>query len=209
MSDLKISQLASGGSALPSDAIAIARAGVSYQLTLSELAIGLLAEETLAGDTATFDIANIPQTWTHLEIIAMLQSTESAVQSDVWVRFNGDSGTNYQCVYEYAVPGTQGRTPASDNVADTKMAVGLTSAANSGSADNFGLFKITIPFYTATGFRKALRAEAAFTREASNDPALTHGTGIWENTAAVTRITILPAAGNWKAGSKLMLYGRL
>lgn len=167
--------------------------------------IAVISDSTLGVDTASFDVTGISQAYKHLEVIGDLRSTEAAIQTEVCVQLNGDSGSNYEHLYHFVVPSTTGQSTAS--VSDTKMIVGLVAGASSGTATDSGAIRILIPNYTGTTFRKNLHVGTSLTREAGNDPAITIGTGIWEATTAIDRITVFPASGNWKAGSRLTVYG--
>lgn len=168
-------------------------------------AIALITDTTLGADTANFDFTSIPGTYKHLWLVGDLRSTEAAIQTLVGVRFNNDSGANYQSMFHYAIASADGQD-ATGTTTGTKALVAYTSGANA-SANHSGAFELLIPNYAGTTFHKAMRAQTAFTRDAGNDPAITDGSGIWMSASAVTRVTVFPNSGSWKAASRLSLYG--
>jgi hypothetical protein len=210
VSDQTITQLSAISALDDDDLMVVVEDGTAKKVTVAQLrsALGVpFYTSTLGGDTANFDITSIPAGGSYLEIVADLRGTESAVQSDVCVRFNNDSGTNYQGQLWYFIPSAQAGQPGSNNVADDEMRIGMVAGATS-VAGNSGAVRIIIPNYAGTTFRKQLRAQTAYSREAGNDPAATLGTGLWESTAAITRVTVYPGSGSWKAGSFLACYVR-
>jgi hypothetical protein len=168
--------------------------------------VTMLFNSTLGADTASFDITSISSSYKHLEIIADLRSTEAAIQSIYNIRFNNDSATNYESMFHYAVPSTDGQD-ATGGTSGTAMLVGYVAGANSAAGYSTAV-QVFIPNYVGTTFKKQLRSQTGFSRAAGNDPCITDGVGVWKSASAINRITVYPNSGSWKAGSMLTLYGR-
>jgi hypothetical protein len=164
--------------------------------------VARLSDSTLGADTASFDITGISAAYKHLLIIAQLRGTHADIQTELRLRFNNDSGSNYDGHYHFTTSGAA--TGVTNNPATTSAQLGLITA-DTATADRAGSAHILIPNYASATFQKNIEFHTAYAR--SGDYATTDGSGAWRNTAAVDRITILPGTANWKAGSRLTLYG--
>ena len=165
----------------------------------------LLASQTLSATSASFDFAGLSAAFSHLRIYALLRGTAAAVSVNAQIRFNNDSGANYddQAVYAHAT--TAGGAATS---AGTSAIFGGVTASNA-TAGEYGIVVAELPFYTATNARKTFAGTST-----SYDTAGTTSTywtmvqgGSWRNSAAVNQVTIFPASGSWAAGSAVSVYG--
>lgn len=165
----------------------------------------LISDVTL-GANGSFDIQSIPGTYKHLLLILSLRGARVAVAVGVDLRFNNDSGTTYN----FNLIQLTSTTVSGVNVAaDTSAECSICPAA-SAPANFFGGGTVTILDYTASKFK-------AFMGDAGGFGAETIGTnwfqrryhGLWESTAAITRIQIFDGDGasNLLAGSRATLYG--
>lgn len=136
-------------------------------------------------------------------VLATLRSTEAAIQTNLALRFNGDTGNNYEGNFHYSVPSTDG---SSGTGTASQMVIGTVAGA-SAHADAASAVDIMIPHYAGTAFRKHVRSLIGYTRDAGNDPGVTAGAGTWRNTAAITAMRVRLATGDeFDTGSRVTVY---
>jgi hypothetical protein len=207
----------SGAAAVPSNAILLANvlvgAGVTSITTanidtaaravrpileLAGQAWTRLDEKSLGAD-GVIDFTNIPAGYTHLEISAYLRSDRAATNDEVGVWLNGDTtDANYTT---YKLYGNTAAAVVAVAANDAKMG---WVAGNTANASEFSGTRFSLEGYRAAIWKPLTASWYAttFAQKGSGDT-------VWKNTAAVTRIQIVPRGGgtNWKSGSLATLYG--
>lgn len=178
------------------------------ELLLSEYGTRSIIHDELLASDGTFDIQNIPATYSALEIIAYLRSDYASVAFDtVLLRLNNDSGNNYDCAF-WMIDPNGSTTGLADDGAGIANAVFLCPTINA-PANYFGSFTLEIPAYANTTGYKSLYADGYL----PNNPA---GGGLWRfivgaawrNTSAIDRVqATLKNGTNFIAGSRITLYG--
>lgn len=164
--------------------------------------ITLIADQTLGSDAASIDFSSIAGTYKHLMLLGDLRSSSASVSVDTLLRFNGDTAANYDWM---RLVWSSGGTTTQEGYAGTSGSLGF-HLGDSARANRFAGVQIWIPDYVNTTREKSAIAEAS----AVNTAALAtcnSGRAFWRSTAAVTQVTILPSTGNFRAGSRLSLYG--
>ena len=166
-------------------------------------AVSVIARTVLGSDTASVDFTSIPATYETLMVTYLARGTGSNTWSRVWLRFNADSGSNYQY-------GSGGRVGASFTVVDAasgqaQMVVGLLPDA-SATAAYPAAGTLTVAGYGRTVFNKVVSCVDVSPASTANNAAVMTG-GLWASTAAVTQVTLLASSGNFVAGSVFTLYG--
>ena len=164
----------------------------------------LIADSTLSAPAASFDITNIPPTYKHLQIVASLRTTKAAIFDPVRIRFNNDSGPNYQNVIQYTVDGINATTEENSATGGYTEAM----AANSPSG-SFAAITVWIPDYASTVTTyKNFTSTSGGLKDATS-PHLVDAGGSWKGGgAAISRITLVPGTGpNFLAGSRVTVYG--
>lgn len=156
----------------------------------------LLAVATPNG-AASIDFTGIPAEFFALKVVYNLQSDRGVASVNTLLRFNGDTGANYERVFikNLSANGNSGQT--SIQIGECVNGPGLTNATDSG--------EITIPNYTSA-LKKAIYGHSTF-RPSVNNEWNYQVSGWWDSTAAINQVTILPDAANWAVGSKACLYG--
>lgn len=167
-------------------------------------ALTQIADSLLSGAGASFDFTGIAATYTSLTCILYCRGDVAATTTPVLLRFNNDSGTNYDWellnAAAAAASAGEGIGATSVQIAD---AVGSTGPANA-----FTSSIITVPQYAGTTGQKC-----AYSYGGDKTTVLSGGTfvrvysGFWRSTLAISRITLLPTTGNFVAGSRATLYG--
>jgi hypothetical protein len=126
------------------------------------------------------------------------------------LRFNNDSASNYAWQY---VRGTGSTPQAFQTSSDWWMVVGHIPGLT-GLASWAGISEIVIPSYAGTTWKKACMSNYLDARGITTTTQVIYaGSGVWDNTAAITRIQVLSvgggSGGGLTAGSTLRIYGRL
>jgi hypothetical protein len=150
-----------------------------------------------SGGAATIDFTSIPSTYTDLLVLASARSTRNSdTIDDLVIRFN-DSTTSYSGKRLFGTGGSV----SSDSPTDIRgFAVANNSTANTFSNNSF-----YIPNYTA-----AINKSVSIDGVNENNSSTAFGgivAGLWSNTAAITKITMLANNGNLMQYSSFYLYG--
>jgi hypothetical protein len=138
-----------------------------------------------------------------LRVAWTARSDTASAATYMCLRLNGDSGNNYTFQLN------QANANAASTGGNSNGLVGVieigTMAGATATAGYLGSGEFTIPnasggtYKTAEGFSNSANSS-------TNGYSGTYG-GLWQNTAAVTSITLLPLAGSLVAGSAAYLYG--
>jgi hypothetical protein len=151
-------------------------------------------------NTASVTFSSIPGTYKHLQIRGTYYATAN-LGSDVLMRFNSDTGSNYSHAgYVAASTGTTATSYGQGSV--TYVSVG-NQATGSTTA---GMGICDILDYAHTNKRKTIRAICGVAG-ASGDKAIYYMSGNWRNNNAITSIEIAPYSASFTAGSVISLYG--
>lgn len=151
-----------------------------------------ISSQTLASNQSTLTFTSIPQTYTDLVIVA---SGESTSGGSMRMRFNSDTGANYNTAYMYGTgsSNTGGRTGTSS---DGIFMMRTTTNLMGGGITHINNYSNT------TTYKTGLSANFAF------GPIIWLANGIWLSTAAITRIDITDeSGGQFKTGFTISLYG--
>ncbi len=165
--------------------------------------VGAIYNTTLGAGAATIDITGIVNTYAHLLLIVQAKSDTAALSTTLSARFNGDTSLTY---HSQRIRGSAAVTSASENLAANLAVVGQIGAATASPA--IGVASLLIPNYADGTVTKAWLGES-FSATNNTTGTLYRDTsgGYWAaSTAAINRITLLPAAGNFAAGARVTLY---
>ncbi len=162
-----------------------------------------LARQVLGSDTATVTFNSISGAYNHLKLIITGRDIQSAVIATALMRFNNDSGANYDYNVLFGVSGTPLSSTAA---AQTAGNAGILPGATSTRASVQGQMEILIPDYAATVFEKTATSTNTCPGGTSADFYSLIASSAWRNTAAITRIDLL-ANNKFKTGSIFTLYG--
>jgi hypothetical protein len=154
---------------------------------------------TLATTTASVAVT-IPSGYTSLEIVWSGRVDGGGVAS-LYVQCNGDTGTNYQWQYFVASLATQ-----ASNAGVSATGIFIGELPGSGSTTNyFGSGAFTMAGCSTSVFKSAVGRGWHVTSPSGQNVGLFSGQ--WLSTAAITSLTLSPAAGNFVAGSTFTVYG--
>lgn len=161
--------------------------------------VGAIFDQTLGSDQASFDATPIVGSYAHLLIELYARTSEVVNTSDVLLRFNNDSGTNYTYHYMQAL----GTVVSATSAATQNRAMIGCCPGNNAAATEFGSLTCTVLNYAGSTNRKSLHADSS---AIGAENMRRQNGAIWGGTAAVTRVTVMPGAGNFKAGSRMTIY---
>lgn len=165
----------------------------------------LIAQVTPSGVSTVTLSSSIPGTYSELEIVFAIRSSQTATFVQAYLYMNNDTtNSNYRSVGSIAY---QTASLSGNGEATPNLGINVINAANS-PASEFSHGVVRIPFYTNTSFNR----NALFSISGKRDTSSVYATYCvgqidWGNTAAITRLDITLGAGNFAAGSVINLYG--
>jgi hypothetical protein len=165
-------------------------------------ALQKIAQFVAIGGETTYTFSSLPQTYDDLVIIHNARGDTAANDTQLDMRFNGDTGSNYNYQQLFA-NGTA--TSAVRNNSSSLLRINQFAAASStanvftGGVTEVYAYANNVAFKSATGYGGNF--------DGSNIRSIT-GAGQWRNTAAITSVTVFPGAGAFVAGSVITVYGR-
>lgn len=169
-----------------------------------------ICDLTLGGTQATIDTntilgGNIPATYQHLCFRVVARGDTAAADTTLLMRLNNDSTAVYDD--ERIIVSGTGTISGSESLAATSLRV-ANIPANTAPASVFGTCVAELNDYRSTAHHKDFVSMMGSRRGTATGTILTAcSAGGWKNTAAVTRITLLPGAGSFVTGTRFTLYG--
>ena len=159
-----------------------------------------------SGGLSSVVFAGIPTGYKHLQILALVKSTQSATGNtydNLTVQFNGDTGANYA---RHAVSGN-GASASAYGVASTTFSnAGWVLRSDSAATNMFSVNIIDILDYSSTSKHKTVRVLAGNDMNGSGGIGLL--SGLWQNTSAITSIVLgNDNSYNFAQYSQVALYG--
>jgi len=163
-----------------------------------------IADTTLAADAASISFTSIPGHYAHLLVVAYLRGDTAAANVSARIRFNADTGSNYDW---QSILGSAATASAGETFGETSAVLG-NIPANTAGANLFGALTVEIPHYAQASNNKAAHAAFAM-KSGTGSGALQAGalSAFWRSSAAITQVTLIPGAGNFRSGSRATLYG--
>jgi hypothetical protein len=157
------------------------------------------------GSATSKTFSSIPATYTHLRLMGITRTTYAAANSELYLRFNGDTGSNYDHQFVY---GNAGAAAAGQRIATSTAVCGWASAANDPSGV-YSSFEVTVLRYLATAHRRVWHGISSIMQvDSSGGLFAVSLVGQWRNTsAAITSLTVVAQQGAFTADSRLYLYG--
>jgi len=157
-----------------------------------------IATTTLGTTASSITFSSIPATYTHLQIRL---SAQSSLSQDIFYQLNGDTGTNYTRHYIY---GSGASAAAGSSLTVNSGSLGYVSANT--DTNIFGTAVFDLLDYANTNKYKTSRSLTGYDNNGAG--LLVLYSGLWQNTAAVTSISIFPnSSGLFQTYTKAALYG--
>jgi hypothetical protein len=200
-----ISVPSSGGVALPTTSYG------SFPVKIDDILVGTDSRYPAATAQITFlNTSNsgtnlLPTGFRHLEIQWMARGDTASTTTTLGLRFNNDGAANYDNEF---IGGSAAAISASESLGAASLLVGDCTAATA-TAGFAGGGRIFIPLYGGTVFNKVAMGDYFLGFDnATTDQFSRQRKGKWRTTAtAITRIDLIPGAGNFIAGSLFSLWG--
>jgi len=179
-------------------------AGVpSWATAASGGGLTLLETITFNNTVTTYTSATIAGTYKNLRIVGQGLQEGGTAAGEINLRFNGDTGSNYQYAFVRNTNATLVGRPTS-GAATSSIVTCQSLALSADTSIRFGQIQITIPLYSGANYKSINYQCSDNSGGQSNNGA---GGGTWNNTAAITSITFIEGnSANFKAGS-LKIYG--
>lgn len=193
-------RLASGtGAALGTPAASAVVLGSSADAGLYKIAQAVPA-------AGVIDVQNIPATYRHLLVEAVVRAETAGVVDNVNLSLNNDAvDANYDSV---VVQGVGAAVSASEAMGGASSRF-VSACPGAGSpASQFAVVRIVIPNYSVATQNKTYRAESdSWESRGSGGMRLRRYSKGWNNTAAINRLTLAANGGNLATGSSMSVYG--
>lgn len=166
----------------------------------------LLDSKTGTGASGVIEFSSINQNFGSLLLVGDGRSDTAATSSSVGMTF--ETSPTAGAYNHVIVFGSQAGFGGSDNFGATdSINAGLVPAASS-TANLYGSIQVLIPNYAnTTKFKTTQGTNTDFREISATNFYLRQVGGCWESTAAIDRIRLTLAAGNWTALSHFKLYG--
>lgn len=159
---------------------------------------------TLGSSQASVTFSSIPSTFKHLQIRMIARTSRSANEYDgTIIQFNSDTGANY--AYHRIIG--DGSTVLADGYASQNNGTLGTTLGAGAIANAFSPLITDILDYASTNKTKVVRSISG-RQNNTTDSQLLYTSSLWNNTSAITSITIKPSVGpNYVQYSQFALYG--
>ena len=161
-----------------------------------------LATITLSANATSIEFAGIPQGYKHLQIRSISRDSSGTI-SQQYLRFNGDTATNYS-IHTLTGNGASAGTAGSAGANQPYINCGIKSGS-SDLANTFGVAVIDILDYANTTKNKTVRTLSGVDLNGSGYAWMS--SGAWRNTNAITSIVLIPEVSNFVQYSSFALYG--
>jgi hypothetical protein len=159
------------------------------------------------GTSAVIDFTSIPSTYSHLLIYGTGRMTGAVLEALLQMRFNNDSGANYQI---QNMRGENANNNATGTTGQTQSGIGRLPGATA-TAGYAAAIKLLVPNYSnATLFKQFFSTLTHMPNNTLANFEITNTGGQWDDTSTINRITLLSTtggAGNFISGSIYSLYG--
>jgi hypothetical protein len=168
--------------------------------------VHLLDYQTPSGvSSITLGPNPLPSGYDWLEIVWQVRETGVAGTDFLKLLFNNDSGSNY---YRERIGANGTSLGATELLTQTSAEVGVITGSSVADAALPGMGTVRIYNYTGTTFKKYWLATGFCSTGLTTglEQLFMHG-GVWNSTAAVTRLDASVANGNFVAGSWIKLLG--
>ena len=145
----------------------------------------------------------------HLKVLLLARGDTSAVTTTLQLQFNGDTGASYDTGGVNHGATFNPPVLATDAAATTSLGASCTIPAANANASKAGIVQLDVPFYSNGTFHKIGLLDGGEIEDtsATNANQQTWNTVQWRSTSAISRVKATLAAGNFAAGSRLIVYG--
>lgn len=166
---------------------------------------------TGTGSSNVITFSNIPQTYAHLQLRCFAKNTSTTqAAASYTLRINDVSASSYftQAIRVYH-NGTNFITDSFGAATQTNINIGyaVAGSANAPTSNNMhGISIIDFSNYSSSTVAKTLKSMGGVNLN-SNDNGMWIGSGMFNNTSAITSISLTTTDGNFTSSSTFALYG--
>jgi hypothetical protein len=153
------------------------------------------------GSSTSLTFSSIPSTYTHLQIRGISRNTGGSLSYAIYLTFNGSS-TGYSWHY---LKGNGTVASASGAVSEVNINLQNAEAGGSSTANTVGGQIIDILDYGNTNKYKTVRALTG--TDTNGGGAISLGSGLWQNTSAISSLTITNGYDFFSTSTTFALYG--
>lgn len=157
-----------------------------------------------AGGTPSVTFSSIPSTYKHLQIRITVRTSVAAVQDDLLMRFNGDTGNNYAGHQLFGNGSSVGNNPLGGTPPVNLMYPGYISG-NTSASGTYGVAIIDILDYADANKYKVFRSLNGNNNNGSGFVLLR--SGLYMNTSAISTVSFTLSGANYMEYSSFALYG--
>ena len=159
-----------------------------------------IATYTVTSTDGTISFTGIPSTYKHLQVRGISRMSAAAGGSDMLIRFNNDTGSNYS--YHLL----QGNGSSAVAAAGSSQTYIRNQSTVDGSYSNIFQGNVfDVLDYADTNKNKTLRGLTGF--DANGDGFMRLLSGAWYSTSAVNRIDLVASGTTFAQYSSFALYG--
>lgn len=159
-----------------------------------------IATQTISGSPTSVTFSSIPGTYTDLMVVTQTAFTAG---TDLYYRFNGDTGSNYSNTILFGTGSTAGSARNSSATAGILDYYGNPITTVGDSMMYMNIFN----YANTTTYKTSLSRSSRGTSSGGGTDAIVN---LWRSTAAITSITFGGGSGlsqTWVNGSVISLYG--
>ena len=172
------------------------------------IATAYLEEGELDNETFGIEFTGIPSTYENLRLIVSPRSPNETDAGHLHIQFGTgggavDTGANYDSHYQ----GVSGTTILGGSLLNSGKII-LYDVVNGRNvmAERFGAVEILISDYANTNKNTTTMGWCGLRTESASKRNMQYA-GVWDNTAAVDRIKIIPNTDGYARGTSYTLYG--
>lgn len=158
----------------------------------------LISEQILSAQASSIVFASIPQDYKHLQLRWTAKNTSTG--SSMILRVNDITSASYSMHNLYG----NGSTIASVNATSSNSITLLYGQSSSTTANGFSVGVLDLLDYTSTAKYKTVRYLGGVN---TSTVGVTLGSGLFQNTSAVTQLEIISSGFFLAAGTRISLYG--
>lgn len=160
----------------------------------------LISNQTLGANANTISFSGL-SSYKYLKIIAAL-STVSSSQSEMYIRFNGDTASNYSYANSFLSTGSYAKVVNPSQSYSTSI-IQIASPILNPSGGCVATIEI---FRNDSSVLKNVKSFATY-QDANTGNTNVTVDGHWWSTSVISSMTLFTSNGNYATGSKFAIYG--
>ena len=168
--------------------------------------IEAIATQYLEADAASVTFSSLGS-YEHLQIrVSGRHNISGSGSHTIYIRFNGDTGSNYSTHTMYAYNGANTSVDKYTGQAFVYAGGRITGPLTPSSA-NYGTSVIDILDYRNANKNTTMQQMSGVVDDYEGNSFLQFGSALWDDTAAVTSILLYPPSDSFERGTEMTLYG--